>query len=902
MIDLNKVNLTFHAFEEQNTHESFTHLDDRTLQVGVLHRFDLDFQDIFENKIPPNVFLDPPYEANLRRDGTVLATNSSYMDVSAQQNTFNIFVRTAIKDGGQLFVQLNGVDINNSPFSGFRVLPGKLHFSHSPIVENNLKTSYVDNVNEWKRPRCYVGEVCTLQVTLYDEYGNVLDQAGDLLRYTDMHILRLGPYDNIDGVSPVQEYFQNLTQYFPASPQLYYINYVLENVGTYRIYARSRKDGFQQASVYPVEVATFSDIPSASRSEVVPDFRYVGQGFVTVTAKDKFGNTLTDHGVRVRASLEFDDTATGSTETYWDARADYAMIAHSQYLMTLYPRQRGFYRAKVYICVVPENTCDWENISEFTLHAGSPFQVYLTSKFPNPAQSFASGEALSFAAVQKDEFFFVQLKDYGGNDFDVLNDEIHLKVNLDQYIAVTMEHTATIWPSGDVIQAETQVVLDNYDLEQGLFRYKFNMAWSYDSTLLHVKVLDTEPTYVAGKQQGLSEEELKQLDYVSLSSYVHVRDSPIEVRTAGQDSSAMESYIADLLYAGLAMYQQSTVKEALVSPVPAGTPFVVPLNLTNIYDAATIPATYDSQIGDIKEYILLDFTDTSLQCVKGTSQSRLRRYCGFFSYSRAACTAYKHCAWVPNELAPATTLFENQDISSCQPCSAVQDTQDGADPVTSYELALNGDRYEATAAISVPGTYDVDFALMEIGSLRVLLYDHIDYTFQFDDARLARATSGKGGGFNFTFDDFFSALLHNRTTQYSAVIQGALRFDNSSFYNLTFATNLIMKVYIDKELVVSKTTLQDEHVQLVDFWFKKDSLYDVEVFLRSDGLYQETRVFNEQNITTRKTQKDTRQEQVFGYLEVLESSPFLESRIIKPKNMFRITSAANSGDVKVVVT
>lgn len=142
------------------------------------------------------------------------------------------------------------------------------------------------------------------------------------------------------------------------------------------------------------------------------------------------------------------------------------------------------------------------------------------------------------------------------------------------------------------------------------------------------------------------------------------------------------------------------------------------------------------------------------------------------------------------------------------------------------------------------------------------------------------------------------AFWYNRTSDYSIVIQGAVRFENSSYYNLTFHTNLDIKVYIEDELVLTKANVQRQAVSLLNRYFEKDKLHKIEVFCTDNSLYQEQLVMttNSQTHTslsyiTPAVQQsfDWRQKQSFGYIEVLESSPFQESRVIMPKNMFVLT-------------
>jgi hypothetical protein len=144
------------------------------------------------------------------------------------------------------------------------------------------------------------------------------------------------------------------------------------------------------------------------------------------------------------------------------------------------------------------------------------------------------------------------------------------------------------------------------------------------------------------------------------------------------------------------------------------------------------------------------------------------------------------------------------------------------------------------------------------------------------------------------------SFWYNRTQDYSIVVQGALRFEHSSYYNLTFHTNLDIKVYIEDELVLTKANMQRQAIPLLNRYFDKGKLHKIEVFCTDNSLYQEKllMVTNSQAHTSLsyinagvQQSFDWRQKQSFGYLEVFESSPFQESRIIMPKNMFLLVPA-----------
>lgn len=195
-----------------------------------------------------------------------------------------------------------------SPFKYYKILPGILDFTKSDIQENNVNSTYLTSINPIKWPRCYVGDYCDIEVFLRDSFLNFLDQELGIIKKMQVNIIALGPFDNIDGRQSTQYYFNNLTQFFPDRPEKYYFSFGFNYVGKYKLYARYKdSDGqIQYAKFYPVEVNTYSDIPSHKTCDVQPTFSYVGSTLVTVVAKDKFNNTLTDYGVKMRCYLEFD--------------------------------------------------------------------------------------------------------------------------------------------------------------------------------------------------------------------------------------------------------------------------------------------------------------------------------------------------------------------------------------------------------------------------------------------------------------------------------------------------------------------------------------------------------------------------------------------------------------------
>ena len=195
--------------------------------------------------------------------------------------------------------------------------------------------------------------------------------------------------------------------------------------------------------------------------------------------------------------------------------------------------------------------------------------------------------------------------------------------------------------------------------------------------------------------------------------------------------------------------------------------------------------------------------------------------------------------------------------------------------------------------IKKPGNYKFMSSLMQMGSLRANIYKRPDYSNQLKENRLTVTTNKYGGGMNVTFDENFDNAFVDLTQQYSVVFQGALRFDNSSFYNLTFSTNLKFEFFFDGKLLLSKTNLQKQSLSILDYYLEKDVLYDVEIFLQDDSLYQEKKTYTESDRQEQTEQdfymrNDIREDREDGYFKVFESSPYLETRIIMPKNMFQV--------------
>lgn len=80
----------------------------------------------------------------------------------------------------------------------------------------------------------------------------------------------------------------------------------------------------------------------------------------------------------------------------------------------------------------------------------------------------------------------------------------------------------------------------------------------------------------------------------------------------------------------------------------------------------------------------------------------------------------------------------------------------------------------------------------------------------------------------------------------------------------------------------------------------KDKLYDVEIFMWDDGLYQEKKTYRN---ATRSAENrfDWREGYEFAYIKVFEASPYQTRRIIMPKNMFEVVEIKNNLEQIVII-
>lgn len=164
-------------FTDPNSGKSYSHIDTRTLQVDVTHRFEIDFKDIYGNHMPPWIYIDPPYYITFfDNKGNTIAEARSFQDRLVKKNMFELKIMKSLIPAkgstGSLDVKLtfNGeiIHIENSPFEGWTVLPAYFDLLKSDYFMYNLKSSYLLNPNMFKRPRCYVGDICSFMFTVRD--------------------------------------------------------------------------------------------------------------------------------------------------------------------------------------------------------------------------------------------------------------------------------------------------------------------------------------------------------------------------------------------------------------------------------------------------------------------------------------------------------------------------------------------------------------------------------------------------------------------------------------------------------------------------------------------------------------------------------------------------------------
>ena len=90
----------------------------------------------------------------------------------------------------------------------------------------------------------------------------------------------------------------------------------------------------------------------------------------------------------------------------------------------------------------------------------------------------------------------------------------------------------------------------------------------------------------------------------------------------------------------------------------------------------------------------------------------------------------------------------------------------------------------------------VNIDVLKIGSMRVTLYEHYDFTGYVTDFTVQ--------GFFITFNSSLSPYFKNYAKKYSITLQGSIRSDYNNLYNYTVDSNKQVRAYIGGELVLLK--------------------------------------------------------------------------------------------------
>jgi hypothetical protein len=160
LLDLSKVSVVLEPFTDPNTNTTYTHMDNRTLQVGVEHTFSMGFVDIYGNNLSKLIDMHPPFVIRFedKSGGGNFHITEHYLNEISKRNEFKVNISTTVypkfynndiplfysalgvdyNNSANLSIELFGEHIANSPFTGWQVLPGYYNFTKSYIFENNL--------------------------------------------------------------------------------------------------------------------------------------------------------------------------------------------------------------------------------------------------------------------------------------------------------------------------------------------------------------------------------------------------------------------------------------------------------------------------------------------------------------------------------------------------------------------------------------------------------------------------------------------------------------------------------------------------------------------------------------------------------------------------------------------
>ena len=209
----------------------------------------------------------------------------------------------------------------------------------------------------------------------------------------------------------------------------------------------------------------------------------------------------------------------------WDEQDYFSMVSHSTYEMYIFPTIKGNYDLIIYICEELNNACGEiedepekykpvyryikvynEITKKNETFAVESKNIYLTSQFPSPSKSVAFGVGLSRASVAKRESFVVSVRDKNGNIFDAASDNIHISGTIDQYIRCELKTWQYEDPNDEntpLIEYIWPVELDFVVPEQGLYRYRYQIMETFISAALAIKIMDSEPVYIAALKGGI---------------------------------------------------------------------------------------------------------------------------------------------------------------------------------------------------------------------------------------------------------------------------------------------------------------------------------------------------------------------------------------------------------------
>ena len=69
--------------------------------------------------------------------------------------------------------------------------------------------------------------------------------------------------------------------------------------------------------------------------------------------------------------------------------------------MFLIGTKKGYYNITLFICEIPENLCTAgiTNMTQYSKYVITPVEIYLTTKFPSPSKSNATGQGLSNCVI-----------------------------------------------------------------------------------------------------------------------------------------------------------------------------------------------------------------------------------------------------------------------------------------------------------------------------------------------------------------------------------------------------------------------------------------------------------------------------------------------------------------------